>query len=149
MKNPIAKRLMKLRAHRAFTLVEMLLVLVILGTLAAIVYPNLSKHALRARITATKSQLEVFRTSLAQFEMDNDHFPSGRNGLSELIRRPQDAKNWRGPYLDKGIPKDPWGHDYIYVCPGTHNPALYDVSSMGPDGVQGTEDDITNWHAND
>jgi general secretion pathway protein G len=149
MKNPIPQRRVKVHANHGFTLVEMLLVLVILSTLAAIVYPNISKHALRGRITATKTQLEVFRTSLAQFEMDNDHFPSGPNGLSELVQRPRDAKNWRGPYLEKGIPKDPWGHDYIYVCPGNHSPAVYDLSSMGPDGVHGTEDEITNWRTNE
>jgi len=130
----------------AFTLVEMLLVLVILSTLAAIVYPNLTKQSLRGRITATKAQIEAFRSALAQFEMDNDRFPSGRNGLIELVQRPRDARNWHGPYLDKRLPpKDPWGNDYIYVCPGSHNPALYDLSSMGPDGIAGTDDDITNW----
>ena len=133
------------RFNSGFTLVEMLLVLVILSTLAAIVYPNLSKHALRGRITATKAQIEVFRTALASFEMDNDHFPKGRGGLAELVQQPRDAKNWRGPYLDKGIPKDPWGHDYIYNCPGNRRPETYDLFSMGPDGVASTEDDITNW----
>ena len=74
----------------------MLLVLVILSTLAAIIYPSVSKHGLRARITATKTQMEGLRTALSQFEMDNDHYPPGRNGLLELVQRPRDAKNWHG-----------------------------------------------------
>ena len=136
------------RSTQGFTLVEMLLVLVILSTLAAIVYPNMAKHGLRARITATKEQIQVFRMALASFEMDNDHFPKGRNGLAELVQRPHDAKNWRGPYLDKGIPKDPWGNDYIYNSPGSHSPETYDLFSLGPDGIAGTDDDITSWQAN-
>lgn len=131
--------------NRAFTLVEMLLVLVILSTLAAIVYPSLAKHGVRARITATKTQIGVFRTGLAAFEMDNDHYPQGRNGLLELVQRPRDAKNWRGPYLEGPIPQDRWGHDFIYECPGKHNPEGYDIASMGPDGILGTQDDITSW----
>jgi general secretion pathway protein G len=134
-----------IRLSHAFTLVEMLLVLLILSALAAIVYPNLTKHSLRARITQTKSQLEIYRTALVSFEMDNDRFPKGANGLRELVQRPQDARNWRGPYLEKGIPHDAWGNDFIYQCPGKHRPDSYDLFSLGPDGIAGTEDDITNW----
>jgi len=134
------------RVDQAFTLVEMLLVLVILSTLAAIIYPSMAKHGLRARITAIKEQMQILRTSLSQFEMDNDHYPQGRNGLLELVQRPRDAKNWRGPYLEKKVvPKDAWGHDFIYECPGKHSPESYDIVSLGPDGIEGTEDDIANW----
>ena len=130
---------------RAFTLVEMLLVLVILATLAGLVYPRLTKNALKARITATHAQIQSFRTALAAFEMDNDRFPQTRPGLLELVQRPHDARRWRGPYLDGGIPKDPWKNDYIYENPGRHNPDGYDLYSAGPDGVAGTDDDITSW----
>jgi general secretion pathway protein G len=134
------------RADRGFTLVEMLLVLVILGTLAAIIYPNMAKHGVRARITATKTQIRILSMALAHFEMDNDHFPQGRNGLLELVQRPRDAKNWHGPYLEKPlIPKDPWGHEFIYECPGKHNSQAYDITSLGPDGAEGTADDIASW----
>jgi len=134
---------------RGFTLVEMLLVLVILSTLAAIVYPNLSKQGVRGRITATKSQIQILRAALSSFEMDNDHFPrTGR--LIELVQKPADAKNWRGPYLDKTtIPKDAWGHEFTYECPGKHNTATYDIASNGPDGQTGTADDITSWQQED
>jgi general secretion pathway protein G len=131
---------------RGFTLVEMLLVLVILSVLAAIVYPNLAKHAQRARIIGTKTQIQVFRTALASFEMDNGRYPQGRNGLIELVQRPRDARNWRGPYLEKSvIPKDRWDHEFIYECPGKHNPDSFDIISAGPDGLVGTADDITSW----
>ena len=68
--------------------------------------------------------------------------------LLELIQQPRStgAQNWHGPYLDSdAIPKDPWGNEYVYVCPGKHNPSSYDVSSAGPDGQMGTDDDICNW----
>jgi len=134
------------RADRGFTLVEMLLVLVILSTLAAIIYPSMAKHGLRARITTTRTQMQMLRTALSQFEMDNDHYPQGRNGLLELVQRPRDARNWHGPYLEKKvIPKDAWGRDFIYECPGRHSPESYDIVSLGPDGVAGTEDDIASW----
>ena len=133
------------RAARGFTLVEMLLVLVILSTLAAIVYPNLTRHGLRARRIAARTQIKAFRTALASFEMDNDAFPQGQNGLRYLVQRPLDAKNWRGPYMDGGIPKDPWGHDYIYECPGKHDVQGYDIVCMAQDGQLGTADDIASW----
>ena len=128
-----------------FTLVEMLLVLVILTTLAAIVLPNMFNKGKEGRITATKVQLQTFRSALAAFEMDNDHYPQGRTGLQDLVQRPREARNWRGPYLDGGLPKDPWGNDYVYECPGRHNPQSYDIASAGPDGHLGTDDDIGNW----
>lgn len=133
------------RAPGAFTLVEMLLVLVILATLAGLVYPRIAKQGLRARMVAAHTQIENLRAALAAFEMDNDRYPQTRPGLSELVQRPHDAKRWRGPYLDKGIPKDPWKNDYLYECPGRHNPEGYDLMSAGPDGIAGTEDDITSW----
>jgi general secretion pathway protein G len=139
-----SKRNVKSMSNRGFTLVEMLLVLVILSTLAAIVYPSTGRRPREARITAARVQISSFRTALAAFEMNNDRFPKGRDGLNELVQRPNDTRNWQGPYLES-IPKDPWGNDYIYTFPGKHNPASYDLVSMGPDGVLGTEDDVTNW----
>ncbi|MBI3849756.1 MAG: type II secretion system major pseudopilin GspG [Verrucomicrobia bacterium] len=129
---------------RAFTLVEMLLVLVILATLAAIVYPKIAGRGEQARVTAAQTQISAFKTALDAFEVDNGYYPKGKNGLLDLVQKPQDAQNWHGPYLDK-IPPDPWGRDYLYECPGKHNPSSYDVMSVGLDGRAGDEDDITNW----
>jgi general secretion pathway protein G len=138
------------KTGRGFTLVEMLLVLVILSTLAVtlavIVWPKVGSDREDGQRRAARTQMEVFRTALAAFEIENGHYPQGPNGLLELVQRPRDNPNWHGPYLDGGfIPKDPWGHDYLYECPGRHNPDGYDIISMGRDGVLGTDDDITSW----
>ena len=133
------------RQQRAFTLIELLLVLVILGILAAIVVPKFSGRTEQARVTAAQSQISTFGTALDAFEVDNGYFPKGKNGLSDLVQQPRDAQNWKGPYLKSDIPLDPWGHAYIYECPGKHNPTGYDLMSMGFDGRAGSDDDITNW----
>ncbi len=129
---------------RAFTLVEMLLVLVILGVLAAIVYPKIAGRSEQARVTAAITQVAAFKTAIEAFEVDNGYYPKGKNGLLDLVQRPRDAQNWHGPYLDS-IPKDPWNNDYIYECPGRNNTSSFDLMSMGTDGRAGTDDDITNW----
>lgn len=134
------------RAQEAFTLVELLLVLVILGILAAIVLPKFSGVSERGRVTAAQTQISTFKTALDAFEVDMGYYPKGRSGLVDLIQQPRDAKNWHGPYLQSDvIPKDPWSNDYSYEYPGRHNPSSYDLSSPGPDGRAGTDDDIANW----
>jgi len=133
------------KSKKAFTLIELLLVLVILGILAAIVVPKFSGRTEQARNTAAQSQISTFGTALDAFEVDNGFYPKGKGGLAELVQAPRDAQNWRGPYLKSGIPNDPWGNPYIYECPGKHNPSSYDLMSMGPDGRANNEDDITNW----
>ena len=133
------------RRQRAFTLVELLLVLVILGVLAGIVLPKFSGRTEQARVTATQSQIATFGTALDAYEVDNGFYPKGKNGLLDLVQQPRDAQNWKGPYLKGDVPNDPWGHPYIYECPGKHNPTSYDLMSSGPDGRSGNEDDLTNW----
>lgn len=131
--------------NSGFTLIEMLLVLVILATLAAIVVPKFSGRTQQAKITAAQAQISNFETVLEAFEVDNGYYPNGSEGLQDLIDQPSNAQNWRGPYLKKGIPVDPWGNPYIYECPGKRNQSGYDLMSMGPDGRVGGDDDITNW----
>jgi general secretion pathway protein G len=131
------------RRPPGFTLVEMLLVLVILATLAAIVYPKLAGRSEQARVTAAATQISSFSTALDAFEVDNGRYPRGKGGLLDLVNQPGDTPSWRGPYL-KEIPKDPWGNEYVYECPGRLNPSSYDLISPGPDGKSGSEDDITN-----
>src|SRR5882672_2451259 len=127
-----------------FTLVELLLVLVILGILAAIVIPKFSGRTEQAKEQAAVTQISTFKTALDAFEVDNGYYPKGKSGLQDLIVAPRDAQNWRGPYMQTDvIPKDPWGNDYIYECPGRHNPTSYDLSSMGP--PPGGEKVIANW----
>lgn len=132
-------------AQRAFTLIELLLVLVILGILAAIVVPKFSGRTEQARKTAAQSQISIFGNALDAFEVDVGYYPKGQNGLQDLVAAPRDAKDWKGPYLQGEIPLDPWGNPYRYECPGRQNPNGYDLFSVGPDGRDGTEDDITNW----
>ena len=138
-----AKSQARRQGARAFTLVEMLLVLVILAVLAAIVYPKVMGRSEDAKKTAVKTQIANFKTALDMFEVDNGYYPKGRNGLQDLLVKPRDATSWHGPYLDS-IPKDPWQQDYSYECPGRHNPNSYDISSPGTPGANET---IGNWAA--
>jgi general secretion pathway protein G len=133
------------RRQTAFTMVELLLVLVILATLAAIVLPRFTGRTEQAQVTSAQTQISMFETALDQFEVDNGYFPEGADGLLDLIEEPEGARNWRGPYMKKGIPTDPWDNSYFYESPGKYIEDGYDLMSMGPDGQAGTEDDITNW----
>jgi general secretion pathway protein G len=119
---------------RAFTLVELLLVMTILAILAGIVLPKMAGRGEQARETAAQTQIETFGTALGVYEVDNGNYPRGREGLQALVVRPRDALNWKGPYLEKGVPSDPWNKPYIYECPGHHNPTGYDLYTTGPDG---------------
>jgi general secretion pathway protein G len=131
------------QSRRGFTLVELLLVLVILGVLAAIVIPKFSGRTQQAKVQAAITQISTFRTALDAFEVDNGYYPKGRTGLQDLIVQPRDAQNWRGPYLQTDrVPTDPWGGEYVYECPGKHNPTSYDIYSAGPPGENQI---IGNW----
>ena len=137
---------MRRRARQqSFTLVEMLLVLVILAVLAAIVIPKFSGRSQQAKETAAKSQISSIEIALDAFEVDTGFYPSGANGLDALLNPPSNATNWKGPYLKKGVPLDPWGNPYAYNYPGRNNAGGYDLMSVGPDGRAGGDDDITNW----
>ncbi len=136
--NPVARR-----TQRAFTLVELLLVLVILGTLAAIVLPRFGNVSSKSRITATQTQISTFKTAINAYEVATGEYPKT---LADLIQRPRNVQGWDGPYLDSDtIPKDPWGNEYVYTFPGKHNPSSYDIVSAGPDQQLNTDDDIANW----
>ncbi len=129
-------------ARTGFTLIEMLLVLAILATLIAIVAPHLAGRSEQAKFTAAQTQIAAFESAIDAFEVDNGRYP---RGLDELIELPSDTPNWRGPYLKKAAPLDPWGNPYVYECPGRRNTMGYDLYSVGPDGRAGGDDDIGNW----
>lgn len=129
------------KTSRAFTLVEMLLVITIIGILAALVVPKMMGRSEQARQAAVRADLSSIKTALDAFEVDNGFYPKN---LADLLQQPSDARGWHGPYLDK-VPQDPWGNVYVYACPGRHNASSYDLSSVGPDSKEGTDDDIGNW----
>ncbi len=143
---PLRRAVRSATATSAFTLIELLLVLAILGILAAIVVPKFSGRTEQARRTAAEAQIATFGTALDSYEVDMGAYPQGKEGLQQLIEEPRDNKNWKGPYLKGEIPKDPWGQPYVYECPGRRNNSKsYDLASIGPDGREGTEDDVANW----
>lgn len=134
--------------RRGFTLIELLLVMVIIAVLAAIVLPRFAGRTDEAKVAQVKSQISIFSTALATYEIDNGGFPSTAQGLAALRAKPSGApepKGWKGPYLEKDVGNDPWGNAYVYRQPGTRNADGYDLLSVGKDGREGTEDDIGNW----
>jgi general secretion pathway protein G len=139
----------RLRNRGGFTLLEILLVVVIIGMLVGVAAVNLTKSSEKAKLTSTRNQIDAYKTALGVYEMDNGFFPSGEQGLQALIQQPSSAPqpmNWKGPYLDPAIIKpDPWGHDYVYKFPGTHNTGGYDLYSLGITGVDGDPQNIGNW----
>ncbi len=126
--------------ERAFTLIELMLVIVIIGVLVAAVVPRLTGRTEEARITRAKSDIESISLAIDMYEVDNGEFPPN---IEALRSKPGDAENWRGPYL-KREPLDPWGKQYKYKNPGDHNKEDYDLYSNGKDGAEGA-DDVTNW----
>ncbi len=124
-----------------FTLIELLLVMVILAVLAAVVVPKFVGRGEEAKVSATKAQIALIKTSLDLFEHDSDRFPTSEEGLKALSEKPGDLSNWHA-YMDS-VPNDGWGNPFTYRSPG-ENGKSYDIISFGPDGHEGGNDDITN-----
>lgn len=125
-----------------FTLIEIMLVVIILGILAAMVVPRLTGRSDEARRSVAKTDIESsIALALDLYDVDVGSYPES---LDELLTAPSDATDWKGPYLKKK-PLDPWGRSYKYKYPGDHNEDGYDLYSAGKDGVEGGDDDITNW----
>ena len=136
------------RAQLGFTLIEIMVVVVILGILAALVAPNVIRRIDDARVTKAKQDIRAYETALNLYRMDNFRYPTTDQGLQSLVTRPADPniRNWKeGGYID-GLKKDPWGNDYAYISPGTRGD--YDLYTLGADGQpggEGNDADIGNW----
>jgi len=134
------------RKQRGFTLFEILVVITIIGLLAALVGPRLFGKVSGAKQKATKAQIELFGTALDTFRLDVGRYPTVEEGLKVLREKPSGVEGWQGPYLPKEIPVDPWNKPYVYKCPGEHGD--YDLLSYGLDGTEGGEGenlDIVSW----
>ncbi len=135
------------RAQRGFTLVELLVVLVILGLIAAFAAPQVLKYLGGAKTSSAKIQIERLSGVLDLYRLEVGHYPGDGEGLNALVEQPADAPNWNGPYLKKADAlNDPWRRPYIYRFPGEHGE--YDLYSLGADGQEGGDgenQDVTSW----
>jgi len=135
-----------MRNNNGFTLVELLVVMIIIGLLAALVGPRFIRQEEKAKVKAAKAQIELLSTALDTFRLDVGRYPTSQEGLEALRTQPGGIERWDGPYLKKDVPVDPWGKAYVYKSPGEHGP--FDIISYGADGTAGGDGDnrdITSW----
>jgi general secretion pathway protein G len=141
------------RNARGFTLIEIMVVVIIIGLLAAFIVPKVIGQVDQAKVSKAKADIQALEAAITMYRIDNSRFPTTDQGLQALVQKPNDPaiKNWKpGGYLDR-ISKDPWGNDYQYAYPGAHGKD-YDLFSMGADGQPGGEGldaDIGNWNLGD
>jgi general secretion pathway protein G len=138
--------------HDGFTLIEIMVVVVILGILAAVIVPKLTEKPGEARAVKARSDLRQLESALEMYKLDNFYYPSTQQGLRALVEKPAGdppARNWRSAYINR-LPKDPWGNPYQYLQPG--NKGTFDVFTLGADGKPGGESegaDLGNWNVED
>jgi general secretion pathway protein G len=141
------------RRARGFTLIEIMVVVIIIGLLAAVIVPTVLSKVDDARVAKAKQDIQSLEAALSMYYLDNSKYPSSEQGLTALVQQPTDPsiKHWRpGGYLER-VSKDPWGNPYLYAFPGTHGKA-YDLYTLGADGQPGGDGinaDIGNWNLGD
>lgn len=144
MKYVTKRPTLRIRTRGGFTLIELLVVIAVISLLAALVAPNVFQHVGTAKDAVARSQIEMLGAALDAYRLDNGRYPSTQQGLDALWVLPTAEprpSNWRGPYLRKQVPPDPWGTAYIYVSPGNVHPTGYDLTSLGANGAVGGEGD--------
>jgi general secretion pathway protein G len=139
------------RDTSGFTLIEILVVIVVITVLATLVAPNVLRHVGSAKESTARSQIEMLGAALDAYRLDTGVYPSTQDGLQALMQAPPSLSgtgSWRGPYLRKAVPLDPWKRPYVYRSPGEVNPTHYDLLSHGADGRPGGEGenaDVQSW----
>jgi len=134
-----------------FTLIEIIVVIAVIAVLASVVSPMVFRNVSDAKMSAARSQVEIFALALDSYRVDNDEYPTTDLGLDALRTAPDsvDVPNWRGPYIRREVPFDPWGRPWVYVSPGDVNPRSYDLISYGRDGEPGGDEedaDVSSWN---
>lgn len=147
MSKPSKRILARRRRQRGFTLVELLVVLIILGLIAAFAAPQVIKYVAGAKSDSAKIQIERLGGILDLYRLEVGRYPSAEEGLTALVERPADAEGWNGPYVKKEDALiDPWGRPYLYAFPGEHGDYdLYSLGADGQDGGEGENRDVTSW----
>src|SRR5262245_60210042 len=139
----------RMKSSEGFTLIEIMVVVVVIGILAATIVPQFIGNTHEAKVGAAQGHIAVLESALEQFNLNMERYPTMEEGLKVLVEPPsgEDQKNWRGPYI-KLLRKDPWGVPYQYLAPGVHHTSSFDLWSRGPDktvGGEGKNADIGNW----
>ncbi len=139
------------RSESGLTLIEILVVIIVLGLLAGLVAPRIIGRVSEAKTQTARTQIALLGVALDNYRLDNGYYPTTEQGLAALRTRPlsePQPRNWRGPYLQKDVPDDPWDRPYLYRSPGEINTGSYDLLTLGRDGQPGGEDedtDVTSW----
>jgi len=135
------------RAQAGITLIEMLVVMTIIALFLAVVAPKMFSYSDKARVTAARDQIRSLQTALGAYKLDTGAFPTTEQGLQALRVKPGEVNQWAGPYMPQDIPKDPWGHEYVYKFHGDHGdePDIICYGADGESGGEGLNADIVSW----